>query len=185
VKEVVALFACPASLDGKSLGPEMTIRVRKVAEVLKRKFFVDVLIASTASGFSPNELYSSLVRDTLVDMGISKTRIKICHPSASTVAEVDGFEKYMRENMFVLHPRVLDYLRVYVAAGWYQVYRTRFIWWWRHHRKTESLFLEIKGVPTGYLVMRCLMEPAKFAMFLLPTKLQDMANHRIFGPRGL
>lgn len=175
----IVLFASPASLDGKNLGPEMKVRVEEVGRFLLSNSGADVIVASSASGFSPNELYFTLVRDSLIQMGVSEFRIKMGRPSASTVAEIDGAEYCISSTHYWHRP-------VGVAAGWYQVPRTRFIWWWRHRRVTFPVYITMKGVPKSYVILRCLMEPVKLLLyFVLSTKSQDDANHKVLGPRGL
>ena len=177
MREIVALFASTASSDGHQLGPEMTRRVIEVSGVVMRRRKT-VLIASSASGFQPNELYATLVQDGLVSLNVHPSQIAVGSPSASTVAEIDGMERWLNEQD--------EQSVVYVASGWYQVPRTRFIWWWRHRRQTRSLYLRMKGVPKMYLLLRIMMEPLKFALyFVLSTKAQDSANQRILGPKGL
>lgn len=177
--KAVVLFASPASQDGKGFGPEMMARAESVSEYLLDHPEADLFIAGAASGFKPNELYSELVVKHLVKKGITESRIIVCGPSASTVAEIDEMEEVFRHKMPIYH-------EVYVAAGRYQVYRTRIIWYTRHHRKTLPLYLSTKGVPLSYMVARTLMEIPKLVLyFVLPKRLQDEANHRILGPRGL
>ena len=178
LKTAIVLFACPASADGEWLGPEMAIRVKEVLVKMWANPSYDLLVASTASGYKPNEKYSVLVRMVASLVGLPDSRIKICYPSASTVSEVDGMQKFLSE-----HP---EYDEVIVAAGYYQVPRTRFIWWWRHKRQTKPAYLPMHGVPNFYLLQRCLMEPLKFVLyFVLPTRMQDDVNHKLLGPRGL
>ena len=175
--DIIALFACPASPDGQKLGPEMARRVIEVSRIVMRRRET-VLIASSASGFQPNELYATLVQDYLVSLNVHLSQIAVGSPSASTVAEIDGMEKWLNEQD--------EHGVVYVAAGWYQVPRTRFIWWWRHGRQTKPLYLRMKGVPKMYLLLRIMMEPLKFVLyFVLPTRVQDEANQKVLGPRGL
>ena len=177
MREIVALFASPASSDGHQLGPEMTRRVIEVSRIVMKRHEI-VLIASSASGFQPNELYATLVQDGLVSLNVHSSQIVVGSPSASTVAEIDGMERWLREQD--------KYGVVYVAAGWYQVPRIRFIWWWRYGRQTRPLYFRMKGVPRTYLLLRIMMEPLKFILyFVLPTRVQDEANRKVLGPRGL
>lgn len=173
MREVVAFFACAAAPRGKELGWEMLLKCARVTEELRRIPEADLLIAQSAQGYEPTDLYHRLTIDVLCSNGITADRIKVCGDSASTASEIDSMEAWIVE-----HP---EYSRVYVATSGYHIPRTRFMWRQRHGRKTLSMPLHVPL--TSYIMARTAMEPLKFAALLMPTKLQDFGNDilRILG----
>lgn len=175
---ILVLLACPASSSGKDLGAEMDARVRQVGIILQKDNNLHVLFAEGASGYQPNELYGRDVRSRLVGMHISAERIHSTGMTASTVGEVEVFEKFLLENK--------NFSQVLVASPRYQIYRARFIFWWKYRRSTVPVYLSMKGVPWGYLLVRSLMEFVKFPLYFFLSKgTQDDVNKKILGPHGL
>lgn len=175
---ILVLFASPASSGGKYLGEEMVRRVSQVGQILQNENDLHVLFAQGASGYQPNEIYGEYVRVHLVDMGIAVQRIHSTGMTASTVGEVDVFENFLFENK--------NFHQVLIASPRYQMYRSRFIFWWKYNRSTVPMYLSVKGVPWGYLLLRSLMEFVKFPLYFFLSKgAQDNVNKKILGPRGL